>query len=51
MNTQPNAAAFLADLAMGVSDAEMRIRWKANEYGKLRTQDVKGWRKLAGRRD
>jgi hypothetical protein len=43
------AAHFLADLAEHVSDEEMRRKWVAGDYGKLREADVAGWRRLAGR--
>lgn len=40
---------FLADLHMDVPDAEMRRRYAAGEYGKMRPEFVQGWRRLAGR--
>lgn len=46
----PNNAAFLADLAENISTAEMRRRYGAGDYGKLRTDYVQAWIKLAGRR-
>jgi hypothetical protein len=49
MRAGEGAAHFLADLAEHVSDAEMRRKWVAGSYGALREQDVKGWRRLAGR--
>lgn len=42
-------AKFLADLATGVSDDELRKRWKAGEYQGIGEQFVAGWRRLAGR--
>lgn len=42
-------AHFLADLAAGVPDDEMRERWKRGEYGKPRNDYVAGWRDMAGR--
>jgi hypothetical protein len=42
-------AKFIADLAMGVSDAELRRRWERGEYAGIGKQFVAGWRKLAGR--
>lgn len=46
---RPNPAAFIADLTIGIPDDEMRKRYRAGDYGKLRPDDIKGWRKLAGR--
>ena len=48
-------AHFLADLADGVSDAEMRKRWAAGHYDgpdgrKPREDYVRGWRELNGRK-
>lgn len=43
------AGKFLADLAEGISDAEMRKRWVAGEYGSPRPDLVREWRKLSGR--
>lgn len=42
-------ALFLADLADGVPDAEMRARWKRGEYPDLHQPSIAGWRSLAGR--
>ena len=46
---------LIADLHMNVPDAVMRERWKAGDYdtpdgGKPRSEYVKGWRALAGRK-
>lgn len=41
---------FLADLAMGIPDPEMRERFKQGRYEPLHAPSVKGWRKLAGRK-
>lgn len=49
MNANKGNAAFLADLAEGVSDAEMRARWKRGEYPDVHLPSVSGWRKLSGR--
>lgn len=49
MRVGEGAGKFIYDLHSGVSDEEMRTRWTAGEYGKLREQDVNGWRELAGR--
>jgi len=46
----PDNASFLADLAENISTDEMRKRYKAGHYGKLRTDYVQSWIKLAGRR-
>ena len=43
-------AMFLADLAEGVSDAEMRARWQRGDYPDIHRPSVAGWRKLAGRK-
>jgi hypothetical protein len=40
---------FIGDLHTGVSDEEMRNRYKRGDYGKMRPDYVEGWRKLAGR--
>lgn len=42
-------ARFLADLAMGVTDADMRRRFKDGQYADLHRPSVEGWRRLAGR--
>lgn len=44
-------AMFLCDLVMGVSDEEMRRKFKAGEYPDLHIPSVAGWRRLAGRID
>jgi hypothetical protein len=41
---------FIADLAEGVSDAELRRRYRNGDYGKLRPDYVTGWRIMAGRK-
>jgi len=43
------AGNFLGDLANGISDAEMRLRWQRGDYGKLRPDYVKQWRQFHGR--
>ena len=42
-------AAYLVDLIKGVSDDEMRRRFKAGHYGKLRQDYAQMWRKQHGR--
>lgn len=42
-------ARFLADLAEGVSDAQMRKKFKNGEYPDLGIQYIDGWRQLVGR--
>lgn len=42
-------AMFLCDLAEGVSDAEMRIRFKRGDYPDVHRPSIAGWRALAGR--
>jgi hypothetical protein len=40
---------FLADLALGISDAELRRRWEAGDYQGIGARFVTGWRAMAGR--
>ncbi len=48
-NAGQGNAYFIADLAAGVPDEEMRSRFKAGRYPFLHIASVQGWRKLAGR--
>ena len=53
MRVGEGAGKFLGDLHNGESDETLRKRWKAGEYGTgkhaPRAQDVREWRRLAGR--
>lgn len=42
-------ARYLADLALGTPDAEMRSKFKQGFYPDLHIPSLKAWRKLAGR--
>lgn len=43
------AAMFLADLAEGVPDQAMRVKWKAGDYPNVCADYAQDWRALAGR--
>lgn len=41
--------AYLGDLIKQVPDDEMRQRYRAGEYGNIRPEYAKGWRRVMGR--
>ncbi len=43
-------ALFLADLAMGVSDTEMRERFRQGRYEGMGIRFIEGWRAARGRK-
>lgn len=42
-------ALFLADLAIGTPDLEMRAKFTAGKYPDIHRPSIKEWRRLAGR--
>jgi hypothetical protein len=42
-------AMFLADLTEGVSDPDMRAKFKAGNYPDIHKPSIPGWRALSGR--
>lgn len=42
-------ARYLADLALGTPDADMRRKYREGFYPDLHLPSLPGWRKLAGR--
>lgn len=42
-------AHFIADLAIGITDTQMRAKFTAGDYPDLHTASVVGLRRLAGR--
>lgn len=46
----PNASLFIADCTdLRVPTEELRNRYRKGAYGKLKSEHVKGWIKMAGR--